>query len=255
MRRARWFVHIMIRIRNQSCSFVRVLLAILVFSGGGCVTTVAISWLIGAVTEARVSTGAPSFVGYGRKTLTRDHAWAFTANRRIAALLIGSYVESSQSLDLFDEVGLRLADEGSQLVLPCWVLSHLPDYDPAVGFRQTQLVLATGWPWKSMFVAFYDPAPALLMTQPADLQVQGWSGIALGSSTGHTDPPPAIPLHPIWSGLAADSAVWGAFLAAAVLVPRRLRALWRSKRGRCTRCGYPIGAAERCSECGESGKS
>lgn len=232
----------------------RVLRTILIFTGIGCLTTIAISWLAGVAVDVRLNALAPNCAGYGRATLTPYHAWTFFANRRIAVLLIGSYVESSQSLDLFDEVGIRLElGEGAQLVLPSWSLTYLPDYDPAVSIRQTQLVLATGWPWKSMSVAFSDPAPVSPNTQHAALQIQGWSGVALGSSSVQTDPPPAIPLRPIWTGLAADSAVWGAFLAAAVFVRRRLRALWRLKRGLCPACGYDLRHGEH-DACPEGGR-
>ncbi|CAG0966581.1 hypothetical protein PHYC_01017 [Phycisphaerales bacterium] len=63
-----------------------------------------------------------------------------------------------------------------------------------------------------------------------------------------------FPLRPIWSGLAADVAVFGAGWFAIVVVAGGVRAVVRRARGRCPGCGYDRrglpDAIAPCPECG-----
>lgn len=61
-----------------------------------------------------------------------------------------------------------------------------------------------------------------------------------------------LPLRPIIPGFAADAAIY-TFLAMTLFeLPAAIRRLIRRRRGRCPRCGYPIGASPLCSECGQA---
>lgn len=64
----------------------------------------------------------------------------------------------------------------------------------------------------------------------------------------------ALPLTPIWLGLLANTIVfalaWMILLMLATL-PGLIRTLWRRRRDRCTRCGYPLSGGDICSECGK----
>ncbi len=62
--------------------------------------------------------------------------------------------------------------------------------------------------------------------------------------------PRVLPLRPIWTGFAVDTIVFAATLALLTIVPLLLRRTVRSKRGCCTKCGYPLCGAVRCPECG-----
>jgi hypothetical protein len=63
----------------------------------------------------------------------------------------------------------------------------------------------------------------------------------------------ALPVRPIWPGVAADTAVYAGVWWLLLLAPGQLRRRLRRRRGRCTRCGYDLtgltpGAP--CPECG-----
>jgi hypothetical protein len=68
----------------------------------------------------------------------------------------------------------------------------------------------------------------------------------------------ALPLRPIWTGLAVDTVFWAGTWWMALLVPRRLRSAWRRLKNRCQSCGYDLrghgdgGRSVRCPECGKA---
>lgn len=66
---------------------------------------------------------------------------------------------------------------------------------------------------------------------------------------GMGDRPP-VPLRPLPLGFAADTLFYAASLWAVLGGPRRIRRSLRKRRGQCPACGYPVGDAEVCSECG-----
>lgn len=59
-----------------------------------------------------------------------------------------------------------------------------------------------------------------------------------------------IPLRPIWRGTIVNSMVFATVFWGALFAWRDARRLIRQRRGLCAFCGYPRGAAERCTECG-----
>ena len=62
----------------------------------------------------------------------------------------------------------------------------------------------------------------------------------------------AIPTRPIWPGLIANTIFYAVILWLLICGPFSLRRLIRMKRGQCLKCGYLIGEAALCSECGEA---
>jgi hypothetical protein len=112
---------------------------------------------------------------------------------------------------------------------------------------------AVGWPWRAFHCRFEGDSsnrpPALI------------GGIRLPSRTLQSWPAtsmliPAIPYQPIWMGLLADTAFYGATFWLLVLAPGGIKRAIRRRRGRCMRCGYDLrglDAAARCPECGASG--
>jgi hypothetical protein len=66
----------------------------------------------------------------------------------------------------------------------------------------------------------------------------------------------AVPLRPIWSGLAVNTlfyaAIWAGIYAALVVPRRFVREVARFRRGACIACGYDLGYdfIHGCPECG-----
>ncbi len=63
----------------------------------------------------------------------------------------------------------------------------------------------------------------------------------------------ALPLQPLWAGLAANTCVYLAVLLASVLCLRLVRAMVRRRRNRrgvCPKCAHPLAGRSRCPECG-----
>jgi len=63
----------------------------------------------------------------------------------------------------------------------------------------------------------------------------------------------ALPLRPIWSGLAVNALVFGLMWWLLLFVPGIVRRRLRAKRGACLRCGYDLRATPAGSPCPECG--
>ena len=61
-----------------------------------------------------------------------------------------------------------------------------------------------------------------------------------------------IPVTPTWPGFAVNTIFYATFLWLLILGPFVLRRFIRVKRSLCPACGYPIGEADVCSECGKA---
>lgn len=59
-----------------------------------------------------------------------------------------------------------------------------------------------------------------------------------------------VPLIPLWAGLLANVALFALTWAGAGHAVRALRRQHRSRRGQCQWCGYDVGGAVTCTECG-----
>lgn len=112
---------------------------------------------------------------------------------------------------------------------------HWSDYSLDVG---------CGWPFRS--AAFF----AIISTaKPGPWRADGWM---IENAPNSRSLPRVIPLHIIWPGALANTAVYGA----AILLMWRLigsgRRAWRSRRRRCRACNYDLRATTTgvCPECG-----
>ena len=63
--------------------------------------------------------------------------------------------------------------------------------------------------------------------------------------------PRVLPLRPLWPGFAVNTFFYAAVLWLLIPGPFLLRRFIRMKRGRCVKCGYPLGDSAVCSECGK----
>lgn len=136
-------------------------------------------------------------------------------------------------------------------VLPYWADSLRPDSDTEDNYTQGYLVaLAHGWPFRSMMITggtgidshskyitgLSWKAPIWLVDRPTQpVYCANWIN---------------LPLKIIWPGFVANTLLYAMLLYSIFLLPLKLRFLLRLKRGQCTKCGYPIGQSEVCTECG-----
>ena len=58
--------------------------------------------------------------------------------------------------------------------------------------------------------------------------------------------------RPIWPGFAINTVLYATVLWLLIPGPFVLRRFIRVKRGHCVKCGYPMGEADVCSECGKA---
>ena len=71
-----------------------------------------------------------------------------------------------------------------------------------------------------------------------------WRALRVSGST--------LPFNPIWPGFAINTFFYAAVLWLLICGPFTLRRYIRMQRGRCVKCGYPMGESAVCSECGEA---
>ena len=64
--------------------------------------------------------------------------------------------------------------------------------------------------------------------------------------------PKALPIRPIWPGLAVNTLFYAAVLWLLIPGPFALRRFIRVRRGLCPKCAYPMGHSDACSECGKA---
>lgn len=102
---------------------------------------------------------------------------------------------------------------------------------------------ARGWPMVSMWCAF---------ERGTHGPVQG------GIHLGHKQTPDTfivtdlvLPLRPIWTGFAVNTAFYASLAWILVAVPAAWRRRRRIRRGLCGACAYPRGTSPVCTECGE----
>ena len=101
-------------------------------------------------------------------------------------------------------------------------------------------VLTTGWPCLAL-----EGHWGLVDGQPetSRLLVTRWE---------RRDNVVVFPFYPIWPGFAANTIFYATFLWLLIPGPLVLRRFIRVKRGRCVKCGYPLGESAVCSECGKA---
>lgn len=71
------------------------------------------------------------------------------------------------------------------------------------------------------------------------------------SQNGPFDLPVVLPVKPLWTGLAVNSAFYGCFVATAAWLAGWAVRANRRRRGLCEVCKYPRGVSPVCTECGK----
>ena len=124
-------------------------------------------------------------------------------------------------------------------LVPSWARLRTPS-DADLEVRE---VLAYGWPVLSMWCDY-----GRLAGNRWELQ----HGLEVAFLSRNFGLPAAVPLDPIWPGFAVNTPFYAAVLWLLIPGPFALRRFVRMKRGRCLKCGYLIGEAAVCSECGKA---
>jgi hypothetical protein len=112
-----------------------------------------------------------------------------------------------------------------------------------------QYIAAAGWPWRCLWFRAQSSddfsTPTLAPDDPAI------DFTHLGTPTRMTLR--ALPLRPLWIGLAGNMLVFSAFWFLVLSIPAMLRGR-RRRHGRCAGCGYIVKgiSSSRCPECGRA---
>ena len=108
-----------------------------------------------------------------------------------------------------------------------------------------------GWPMVAMWSqprGFYDTIDGDRRLMP----VQGGIETPLPAFVGRFDHHfRVLALRPFWPGFAVNTIFYAAILWLLICGPCALRRLIRIRRGLCSKCAYPMGQSDACSECGK----
>ncbi len=128
-------------------------------------------------------------------------------------------------------------------------MAHIPDRGKIHRFYRIEY----GLPFRCLAIDFLRTTDRT--RNPAVVSQPGISVIRSGlrlRQRGQPWPDQAfvLPIAPIWSGLVLNSLLFGSCLFLATRFVRRAIRRDRRRMKRCASCGYPLGAASVCSECG-----
>ncbi|MBX3359313.1 MAG: hypothetical protein KF745_12910 [Phycisphaeraceae bacterium] len=146
-----------------------------------------------------------------------------------------------------------------------WPIDLGPNWPPAPGSTSGFVEIghcgefaASSPEYSGLAIVFCDtwgfPFPCLSMGRCIDsrsLEVGGEFGQwQLAPANSHWLAIPYLPVRPKWPALAFNTAFYAALFASIWMGPSAIRRTLRSRRGQCLSCGYTIGTADACTECG-----
>lgn len=202
----------------------------------------AATWIVAWSCALTLTLGAHHLLGFG------SDGWEDGENVSPGAWLVGrsqgpgltSYHVTGYGQPDPTTVVVTMSSTPAAKLLPGWAECdvHVGDTESRIGFS------AAGWPLRALWYA-------------EDLRsAQVHRGIALPFRPPRPASRPehlrALPIRPIWPGLAADAFFYAILLAAPALAPRALRRFLRIRRGLCPACSYPAGSSAICTECGNA---
>ncbi|NNF41505.1 MAG: hypothetical protein HKN62_00370 [Phycisphaerales bacterium] len=195
----------------------RTVLWSLVFGVG---TTFAVAWILAGVVN--LSTVKP-ITGSG-ETGVAGEVWVVHVRARSGAASV-----LSQRF-----TGRVRSDIAARPLLPSWAPFGVkqPAYEQGATFYESRRASARGWPKLALMAVEEDP-----YGNGSTLN----GGIRIGDRL--------LPLRVIPLGFAVDVAVYSCAVLI-ILGPWILRRVGRLRRNECLGCGYPLGGAGRCPECG-----
>lgn len=105
-----------------------------------------------------------------------------------------------------------------------------------------------GWP---LYAFSFMRLRGELRTGPTDSYIDGWEVPGTTGMRAYEHKSVVLPLAPNYPAVVVNVAFFAAIWAIPGIVWRRLRRACRSRRGQCSKCGYPLSdEMRRCSECG-----
>lgn len=195
----------------------------------GIVTTVGVAWGCWIGLNPRGGTIAGSF------RWENSDSWSYWVFQTRGATLVQRIPEYADWMSVEHKYASRPQ-------LPRWSQVRRRPTTEELKFTGSIVEDARGWPILSLYSESRIPAivvpfnrnPFFGMT-PAQIEK--------GS----------IPNRPIWSGLAADTALFTSIWALPILLPPLLRRWTRRRRGACGSCGYDLRFTPHCTNCPECG--
>jgi hypothetical protein len=140
-------------------------------------------------------------------------------------------------------------------VLPCWTHTYrrwasgqafpaaVPVYDPRDGAGLMWSEMACGWPFPALRCMSIMMGDGVLGGLPPPKWLPAWR---------NPPPMPAVPYHPVWSGLLLNTLLFAAVWSGAGVFSGIVLRRWRISQGHCPSCRYDLrGCPDSiCPECG-----
>jgi hypothetical protein len=140
---------------------------------------------------------------------------------------------------------------------PAWGVSRieLGGYGGMTSYDMVET--QAGWPMRCAtrsHLNYDELRPWKAVLKPPALSWHGgWNAIDRSHAIYTTVAVPVwVPLKPLWPGLAVNTLVYAGAAVACVEGLRMIRSLIRRRQGKCQACGYPMGHAAVCTECGQN---
>ncbi len=129
----------------------------------------------------------------------------------------------------------RFADTSNDATSSLEQLLPVPLIASPLDLQPDTFVLHRAYGWPLLSLAHMPGAKSSLNVRPTRLLINR-------SSTP--------PLRPLWPGFALNTLFYATVLGLLIPGPFALRRFIRRRRGLCTKCAYPMGESDVCTECG-----
>jgi len=219
----------------------------------GAIVTIAVAWTFACFGPAK-PTGFSSGAGYKPRSAIGVCGWDVFMSASWCAVRLDAYPRQKSMLPQpWNEANLYPTWSNWSQWLDAIAAAPPNSADssqPAMTFPGAQSFDARGWPMLSMQAHWNG-------SDTAHEHVHRWRwGIALSGNVVKSAKRIAygdlkvLPLRPMWPGFVVNTLFYAAIVWLIFLAPFQLRRASRTRRGRCSACGYPIGASPVCTECG-----
>lgn len=192
--------------------------------------------LLGAIVNILTAWGAASWQPNNVSRIEATSQWP--------APVAEYWPDAPYEVLIYDSPTLRIRQASGVDDLSSW--QHLYGY----------VSIGAGWPARSMRWDIYDDMAHIAGS------TDYWPWQSHGIIISGIDPPGwlirqdewrfqrRLPIRPIWPGFLINTLFYAALLWLLFCGPGKVRRFVRIRRGRCPKCGYPIGQSPMCTECG-----